>query len=105
MDYKIFARENYNLNALNRLEISDPLVGLKGFLIGKSADQFKQNLRDLLVAVFEKHGWRQHGARFNLYQNATEVAKLMAFVWLSRAEEGRVGKECVSACRYRGSPY
>src|SRR3546814_3499210 len=24
---------------------------------------------------------------------------------LSRSEERRVGKECVSTCRYRGSPY
>src|SRR5690606_12240096 len=82
MDYKIFASENYNVSTLNRLEISDPLVGLKEFLIGKSADQFKQHLRDLLFAVFEKHGWRQHGAPVNLYRKAKEVAKLMDFVWL-----------------------
>src|SRR5690606_5255897 len=82
MDYKIFASENYNVSTLNRLEISDPLVGLKEFLVGKSSDQFKQHLRDLLFAVFEKHGWRQHGAPLNLYQKAKEVAKLMDFVWL-----------------------
>src|SRR5690606_27651368 len=82
MDYKIFARENYNVNALNRLEISDPLVGWNEFLDGKSPDQFKQHLRDLLFAVFEKHGWRRYGAPVNLYQKAQEVAKLMDFVWL-----------------------
>ena len=82
MDYKIFARENYNVNTLNSVEINDPLIGLKGFLIGKSADQFKQHLRDLLFAVFEKHGWRQYGAPVNLYRKAREMAKLMDFVWL-----------------------
>jgi len=82
MDYKIFARENYNVSTLNSREISDPMIGLKEFLVGKSADQFKQHLRDLLFAVFEKHGWRQHGTPVNLYQKAKEVAKLMDFVWL-----------------------
>src|SRR5690606_33007472 len=82
MDYKIFARENYNVSTLNNLEISDPLTGLKEFLIGKSADQFKQHLRDLLFSVFEKHGWRRYGAPINPYMKAKEVAKLMDFVWL-----------------------
>src|SRR3546814_18901191 len=26
-------------------------------------------------------------------------------LWQRRSEERRVGKECVSTCRYRGSPY
>ena len=82
MDYKIFARENYNVSTLNGLEIGDPIIGLKEFLIGKSADQFKQHLRDLLLTVFEKHGWRQYGAPANVYRRAKEVAKLMDFVWL-----------------------
>lgn len=82
MDYKIFAKENYNPTMLTGTEVSDPLVGLKEFLVGKSADQFKQHLRDLLFAVFEKHGWRKYGAPVNLYQKAKEVAKLMDFVWL-----------------------
>src|SRR5690606_2528453 len=82
MDYQIFARENYNVTTLNSLEISDPVVGLKEFLIGKSADQFKQHLRDLLFTVYEKHGWRRYGDPASLYQKAKAVAKLMDFVWL-----------------------
>lgn len=82
MDYKIFAKENYNPTTLTNTEVRDPLVGLKEFLVGKSADQFKQHLRDLLFAVFEKHGWRQYGAPVNLYRKAKEVAKLIDFVWL-----------------------
>ena len=82
MDYKIFSKDHYNIAALNCREISDPLIGLKEFLIGRSATQFKRDLRDLLMAVYEKHGWRQHGAPVNLYAKAKDIAKLMDFVWL-----------------------
>lgn len=106
MDYKIFASENYNVSTLNRLEISDPLVGLKEFLVGKSSDQFKQHLRDLLFAVFEKHGWRQHGAPLNLYQKAKEVAKLMDFVWLiTTCEIGTQYKDIDVKAYYLSEPY
>lgn len=82
MDYTIFAKENHNLTTLNCMEINDPLTGLKEFLIEKSANQFKQDVRDILFAVYEKHGWRQFGAPINLYVKAKGVAKLMEFVWL-----------------------
>lgn len=82
MDYKIFATDRYNLTTLDSVEISNPLIGLKEFLVGRSAGQFKQHLRDLLFSVFEKHGWRQYGVPVNLYVKAQEIAKLMDFVWL-----------------------
>lgn len=66
MDYKIFATDRYNLTTLDSVEISNPLIGLKEFLVGRSAGQFKQHLRDLLFSVFEKHGWRQYGVPVNL---------------------------------------
>jgi len=82
MDYRIFAKEHYNITALDSREISDPVVGLKEFLVGKSEESLKQDVQDLLIAVFEENGWRKHGTPINLYRKTKDVAKLMDFVWL-----------------------
>lgn len=100
MDYKIFARENHNLTTLNSTEIIDPIAGLKEFLIGESANGFKEDLRHLLLAVFEKHGWRQYGAPLNLYLKARRVAKLMDFVWLIVTCEVGTQNETISVDGY-----
>src|SRR3546814_14323340 len=44
--------------------------------------------------------------RIRLHQWVDEVARIqiLGFVWI-RSEERRVGKECVSTCRSRWSPY
>src|SRR3546814_11014912 len=35
----------------------------------------------------------------------TDFSRLKYMMYGARSEERRVGKECVSTCRYRGSPY
>src|SRR3546814_11838523 len=43
---------------------------------------------------------------FLLQQNITQsLAGRVAYIYLLRSEERRVGKECVSTCRSRWSPY
>src|SRR3546814_12564698 len=44
-------------------------------------------------------GWTQRGGRPHAEAQALDEALDR------RSEERRVGKECVSTCRYRGSPY
>ncbi len=82
MDYTIFAKEHHNVTMLMKKEIDYPVTGLKEFLIGKSPDQLKRNVQDLLIAVFEDDGWRRHGAPIVLYSKIMDVAKLIDFVWL-----------------------
>src|SRR3546814_15684144 len=82
------------------------LVGIYAAVSGESVDQvlarfggqgfgaFKPALAELLV---EKLG--PVTARFNeLRQDSAAIDKV-------RSEERRVGQECVSTCRSRGSPY
>src|SRR3546814_19907739 len=55
---------------------------------------------------FLDHAWEQQRAFVQLM--STSPAELIhAFLpeMLKRSEERRVGKECVSTCRYRWSPY
>src|SRR3546814_19728309 len=50
---------------------------------------------------------------YAVFRRVSEAALIMASVplalvgglWLIRSEERRVGKECVSTCRYRWSPF
>src|SRR3546814_19977305 len=55
-----------------------------------------------LVAAALAHS---HGLQYLLA--ATVLAGLLQIIFglLKRSEEGRVGTECVSTCRSRGSPY
>src|SRR3546814_13479937 len=48
---------------------------------------------------------RIEDARRELKQVDAEVGKLDDDIGKLRSEGRRVGKECVSTCRYRGSPY
>src|SRR3546814_12041083 len=43
--------------------------------------------------------------KFFLYTFLGSVLMLVAMMWMVRSEERRVGKECVSTCRSRWSPY
>src|SRR3546814_3095456 len=44
-------------------------------------------------------------AAFNLSQQGAPIRVILATQILERSEERRVGKECVSTCRSRWSPY
>src|SRR3546814_11971719 len=35
----------------------------------------------------------------------TSIRSALTYAWYDRSEERRVGKECVSKCRFRWSPY
>src|SRR3546814_15348719 len=74
------------------------------------------NSRDLqrVVDIKLPCGWKSHGAANGRYRinirgckerfSAAETTKLCC-LFNSRSEERRVGKECVSTCRSRWSPY
>src|SRR3546814_11417463 len=49
-----------------------------------------------LVGVVDGHGDLRGGGGHG---------SVLQFQWVSRSEERRVGKECVSTCRSRWSPY
>jgi len=82
MNYAIFAREHDNITTLDSREINDPVAALKDFLVGRSEESLKQDVQDLLIAVFEENGWRKHGTPINLYLKAKDMAKLIDLVWL-----------------------
>src|SRR3546814_5718914 len=44
--------------------------------------------------------WLASAGRYRLFTEETPIG-----VWILRSEERRVGKECVSTCRSRWSPY
>src|SRR3546814_11817688 len=67
----------------------------------------KKDLRDLLsraAAVIEDPTSESADDRETLVEDLTEAASQVERFEL-RSEERRVGKECVSTCRSRGSPY
>src|SRR3546814_14490238 len=54
--------------------------------------------------TIETHAWGRFHVRY--YSMALLfLAFDMEMVFMSRSEERRVGKACVSTCRYRWSPY
>src|SRR3546814_20900418 len=74
------------------------------------------------VANVQKSQWRKHGGilGLNIGKNAaTPIERAVDdyllglegvyphadYITVNRSEERRVGKECVSTCRSRGSPY
>src|SRR3546814_17714145 len=48
---------------------------------------------------------RQSGASINSYSRFAQGGVTLTVPLYRRSEERRVGKECVSTCRYRWSPY
>src|SRR3546814_8462591 len=70
-------------------------IWARGAAAGADADELARGARlahrCVLRGLFRSSLWRSHG----------EVAAAQ----LLRSEERRVGKECVSTCRFRWSPY
>src|SRR3546814_12551193 len=65
-------------------------------------------LRDALVRMIEVQSGplaTRTRARYALFLEADEDAALPLRAGRERSEERRVGKECVSTCRCRWSPY
>src|SRR3546814_15581709 len=60
-----------------------------------------------LVVGFAVFGWYTAGGARALADNAAEESRteLASPPCVERSEERRVGTECVSTCRSRGSPY
>src|SRR3546814_94549 len=46
-----------------------------------------------------------HATEYVRIRSGTDIAVLWGMLWHIRSEERRVGKECVSPCRSRWSPY
>src|SRR3546814_6336067 len=77
-----------------------------------SSDVCSSDLQDRLVAERESRFMvkedrrsqfvEQYWKECNLYGESASLASKRA---VNRSEERRVGKECVSTCRSRGSPY
>src|SRR3546814_6542899 len=79
---------------LNRLRRTK-LVALSGI--------WPKSLPDALLG----RSRRPSGTQIPLEQRVDdlEISLKFRFIFQSRSEERRVGKECVSTCRYRWSPY
>src|SRR3546814_18880072 len=58
------------------------------------------------IACKYDRGWGHFTTRQNIQFNWIKLEEAAdALADLARSEERRVGKECVSTCRYRWSPY
>src|SRR3546814_17544047 len=67
---------------------------------------FMQNsLRDALLASLNFNIFIRHADRVQMTAIAQMVNVAQSMILTERSEERRVGKECVSQCRSRGSPY
>src|SRR3546814_3834972 len=60
---------------------------------------------DLVFSQQRKRLGIQATAQMRPIENLTVTANYFRFDYKSRSEERRVGKECVSTCRSRWSPY
>src|SRR3546814_3109752 len=67
-----------------------------------SSDVCSSDLHGGPTPQSEKNGWTQNKALL-IYESA--VLQLNPATAFKRSEERRVGKECVSTCRSRWSPY
>src|SRR3546814_5453926 len=64
--------------------------------------------RDNRVVPLARHGCRDGGesrVRFGPIPVEDAEGSILAHATVATSEERRVGKECVSTCRSRGSPY
>src|SRR3546814_12625771 len=77
-----------------------------------AATQFVKTLRDYPLAELREYidwqpyfiAWEMKG-RFPDLLNNPATSEAARKLWDERSEERRVGKECVSTCRSRWSPY
>src|SRR3546814_164342 len=102
----------YYRNFFSSDDAKDILPTLLQPLDRLSLDRLGYRLSDLARALFdllEKIGIRisDFDAPTEFWHGRTDEAKLSAALAEvpMRSEERRVGKECVSMCRYRGAPY
>src|SRR3546814_12827055 len=86
-----------------RLEISRMRTGDKNRVTAPLPDEIMpmvEELNELLA-----HNERQAEEARRHAGNLAHALKTPLTVIMNRSEERRVGKECVSTCRYRWSPY
>src|SRR3546814_14617101 len=75
----------------------------QGLALGGSWDGLPSLLA--LNAPQNRRGWYAMIPQLGAPLGFMLAAALFAFLYASRSEERRVGKECVSTCRSRWSPY
>src|SRR3546814_20433855 len=73
------------------------LTAVQGYFIAVGLEGY--GAQSGLQAVVEP------GMLFRVAAVVSLIGGTMFLMWLGRSEERRVGKECVSTCRSRGSPY
>src|SRR3546814_21032479 len=67
-------------------------------------DRAKYRWRNLIERLFSKlKNWRRVATRYD--KTAESYLGFVTIASVKRSEERRVGKECVSTCRSRWSPY
>ena len=79
---------------IKRGHLDVPVIGVAK--AGWNLEQFRARAKDSL----EKHGGIDAGAFDKLHPNRAQIVAAA-----DRSQERRVGKECVSLCRSRWSPY
>src|SRR3546814_18243885 len=90
-------REFRNLRRFRGNELRIPLVGVgtrDAYLAIRSDDQLENRFEPRMLPVWEAND-----------DCCSLLASFAASLPLRRSEERRVGKECVSTCRSRWSPY
>src|SRR3546814_17276760 len=83
-----------NVGAENTVASLAPGAGISGWLD-----------RQLLPGLILRGSWDPEGILSTLPSMASGFLGVALARWASRSEERRVGKECVSTCRSRWSPY
>src|SRR3546814_10976846 len=82
--------------------LAESLLAGGGFLLGKQADRLGRRAQDT-----ERRDDMdvEHLLELVVAHFLDDAVERVARVADDRSEERRVGKECVSTCRSRGSPY
>src|SRR3546814_17651546 len=76
---------------------SDLTLEAEGLSVMREVDAVRQDIRPLRIGLFNLMP--------DKISTETQLARLLGATPIQRSEERRVGKECVSTCRSRRSPY
>src|SRR3546814_14499890 len=71
----------------------------------ENGDAFHDRFRDHAVRIMARHGFNIRAMWESRSEGKLEFVYLLEWPDAERSEERRVGKECVSTCRSRWSPY
>src|SRR3546814_20309464 len=86
------------------VDIYQEKYGFDGTSKAKPLRAFIETEDEYTVAKVARTLW-QHRENLSRYQNKASEAEALKARFFDRSEERRVGKECVSTCRSRWSPY